>query len=78
MQGACDHCQSSRPQVLGGPFLQPPTFMPVANGQENHGALMISLSMKVELEQINQKFDEFASEHHLKIKNRDPMTYANF
>ena len=32
----------------------------------------------VELEQINQKFDEFASEHHLKIKNRDLMTYANF
>ena len=32
----------------------------------------------VDLEQINQKFDEFASEHHLKIKNRDLMTYANF
>ena len=32
----------------------------------------------VELEQINQKFDEFASEHHLEIKNRDLMIYANF
>ena len=32
----------------------------------------------VDLEQINQKFDEFASEHHLEIKNRDLMTYANF
>ena len=32
----------------------------------------------VELEQINQKFDEFASEHQLEIKNRDLMTYANF
>ena len=41
---------------------------------------MISLSKEkgVDLEQINQKFDEFASEHHLKIKNRDLMTYANF
>ncbi len=29
---------------------------------------------KVDLEQINQKFDEFASEHHLEIKNRDLMT----
>ena len=32
----------------------------------------------VDLEQINQKFDEFASEHHLEIKNRDLMTYATF
>ena len=32
----------------------------------------------VDLELINQKFDEFASEHHLEIKNRDLMTYANF
>ena len=32
----------------------------------------------VELEQINQKFDEFASEHQLEIKNRDLVTYANF
>ena len=41
---------------------------------------MISLSKEkgVDLEQINQKFDEFASEHHLEIKNRDLMTYANF
>ena len=32
----------------------------------------------VDLEQINQKFDEFASEHQLEIKNRDLMTYATF
>ena len=32
----------------------------------------------VDLEQINQKFDEFASEHHLEIKHRDLMTYSNF
>ena len=32
----------------------------------------------VKMEQINQKFDEFASEHQLEIKNRDLMTYANF
>ena len=32
----------------------------------------------VDLEQINQKFDEFASEHHLVIKNRDLVNYATF
>ena len=32
----------------------------------------------VDLELINQKFDEFASEHQLEIKNRDLMTYATF
>ena len=32
----------------------------------------------VDLELINQKFDEFASEHQLEIKNRDLMNYATF
>ena len=32
----------------------------------------------VDLELINQKFDEFASEHKLEIKNRDLMNYATF
>ena len=32
----------------------------------------------VDLELINQKFDEFASGHQLEIKNRDLMTYATF
>ena len=32
----------------------------------------------VDLELINQKFDEYASEHQLEIKNRDLMTYATF
>ncbi len=35
-------------------------------------------SVRESVEQINQKFDEFASEHHLRSKNRDLMTYANF
>ena len=32
----------------------------------------------VDLELINQKFDEFASEHQLEIKNSDLMNYATF
>ena len=32
----------------------------------------------VDLEQINQKFDEFASEHHLKIEIVTWWPYANF
>ncbi len=47
------------------------------NGQEKSWHLILCQGKKSG-PQINQKFDEFASEHHLEIKNRDPAYYANF